>query len=284
MNKVSIVHQVVLGIRQHPGRFALAFPLAFAALWGILEPIVTKYVALLTPQALVILAVGALIVACFQVQAPSEITLRWHPLGLTVTVKVGDLFQQDAGLVITSDDLFLVKDQKLVNPRSLIGQLVDREYRSKAEDLDSQIQQALAAQVHAEEAPGRRHYPIGTTAVIRNHSHRIFIMALCQVSRDGTHGSASAEDLLLALQQLWRTVAREPTGKPVAVPLVGTGQTGAGLSAPVALHIMLTSLVVSARKQPITDHIQIIVHPSAFDGLDLRGIRDAWQSAGAAAT
>jgi hypothetical protein len=80
---------------------------------------------------------------------------------------------------------------------------------------------------------------------------------------------------------LWKAISENPTGNPVAIPLIGTGQTGSGLSHSAVLNITLASLLTAARQLPIHDAIHIIIPRQALAEIDLRSIREAWGSAGA---
>lgn len=278
--------QVINGIRRHPWRFLISIPIALAALWGIAEPFATTYTRLLGLPLLTLLAAGALLISCIQAWSPRQISLRWDALQLSVAVKAGDLFTQDCNLAITTDDFFLTQSSKLVNPRSLVGQLVQREYKGQAKDLDHDIEHALAGFSGATTVESgienkNKRYPVGTTASIRRSDKSLFVTALCQVDLASQHGRATANDIWAALQGMWKTLAQNPSGKPLAVPLIGTGQTGSGLSHTAVLNITLASLLTAARQLPIHDEIHIIIPLQSLEHIDLQSIREAWRSAGA---
>ena len=264
-------------------------PLALAVLWGIADPFATMYPRILGApmRMLIILAVGAIIVSLVKAWSPSKISLRWDALQLSVVIKAGDLFAEEDNIAVTSDDFFLTQSPKLVNPRSLIGQLVERCYNQQAVALDADIEQGLTrfSEVSLEQS-GPEHknkrYPIGTTPVIRRGNRYIFVTALCRVDLESNHGRATADDVWLALRGLWKTISQNPSGKAVAIPLIGTGQTGSGLSHSAVLNITLASLLTAARQSPIHDPIHIIVPTQSLAEIDLRSIHEAWINAGAA--
>lgn len=260
-------------------------PLALAVFWGIADPFATTIPRIVGLPLLIIVAIGAIIVSLVQAWSPSKISLRWDALRLSVVIKAGDLFAEEDNIALTSDDFFLTQSPKLVNPRSLIGQLVERWYNEQAVALDADIKQALAgfSDVSLESGPEHKdkRYPIGTTAVIRHGNRCIFVTALCRVDLKNNHGRATADDVWLALRGMWKTISQNPTGKAVAVPLIGTGQTGSGLSYSAVLNITLASLVTAARQSPIPDAIHIIVPTQSLAEIDLRSIHEAWSNAGA---
>jgi hypothetical protein len=136
--------QIINGIRRHPWRFIISIPLSLAVFWGIAEPFATTYQQILGIPLLIILAACALVVSLVKAWSPSKISIRWNALSLSVIVKAGDLFSEEYNIAITADDFFLTQSSKLVNERSLIGQLVQRRYLEQAVALDVDIERALA--------------------------------------------------------------------------------------------------------------------------------------------
>lgn len=181
-----MLRQLLNGIRRHPWRFVFSIPVAFAALWGMVEAFAQVYPSLSKPYLLIILAAGALIIGFVQAWSPKQVSLYWSDLHLRVEIKTGDLFKQDGNIAITVDDFFLTKAPKLVNPKSLIGQLIDAEYPNNPDLLDTELQQFVPSQANAitesSGIPGKdKRYSIGTTAVIRRSQKNLFVTALCKV-------------------------------------------------------------------------------------------------------
>lgn len=278
-----MLRQLYNGIRRHPLKFILSIPVSIAAIWGILEAFVSAYPALNGIGLLIFIGICALVVGLVQAWSPDKISLYWDDLQLLVEVKAGDLFSSDGNVAISADDFFLTHEPKLVNPKSLMGQLVDKEYSGQPSLLDEELIQFTPSQSNVVfESTGisgkNKRYPIGTTIAIRNPQKRIFVTALCKIDLTNNTGRATASDVWLALQGLWQTIANNPTGKHVSVPLFGTGQTSAGLSYSTSLNIMLASLIVAARQKPISDKIHIIIPSSALELIDLQVIRETWST------
>ncbi len=278
-----MLRQLYNGIRRHPWKFGLSIPLSIAAIWGILEAFVSTYPQLNGIGLLLFIVVIALIVSLIQVWSPDEITLYWDDLQLMVEIRTGNLFSTNGNIAISTDDFFLTHDPKLISQTSLMGQLVNKEYSGQPDLLENDLTQFATNQnnatIESVSVSGKnKRYPIGTTIAIRNPQKRIFITALCRIDLANNTGRASANDVWIALQGLWKTVANNPTGKPTSVPLFGAGQTSAGLSYSTSLNIMLASLIVAAREKPISDKINIIIPINALEFIDLSLIRDTWSN------
>jgi hypothetical protein len=278
-----MLRQLYNGIRRHPLKFILAFLLSIAATWGTFEAFVSTYPELNGIGLLSVISIIALIASLFQIWSPDNITLYWNDLQLLVEIKTGDLFSIDGNVAISADDFFLTQHTKLIGQSSLMGQLVNREYKGQPELLDKDLIQFASNQNNAKTestniSGKNKRYPIGTTVAIQAPQKRIFITALCTIDTTNQNGRASANDVWIALQGLWHTIADHPTGKPTSVPLFGTGQTSAGLSPSTALNIMLASLIVATRQKAISDKINIIIPVGALEFIDLSIIRETWSN------
>jgi len=210
-----------------------------------------------------------------------RVSLAWDVLGAKVIIEPGDLFESDGHLTITADEYFLAKPGKLVNERSLIGQLVTKVYGGDAQLLDTDLNRTLADTARADsvEKPieGKtKRYPIGTTVTVHHDERTIFVTALCRIDPDSKHGRATTKDVLAALSGLWEALANNPTGRRVAVPLIGAGQSGVGLSYMACLNILLASLMVAVRSRAIQDEISIVVPSWALSSVNLNAIQAAW--------
>lgn len=210
-----------------------------------------------------------------------RLSLAWDVLGAKVVIEPGDLFEADGNLAISADEYFLSNPGKLVNERSLIGQLATKVYGADAQLLDRDLTRALADKAGADSAEksveGKtKKYPIGTTVMLHLDERSIFVTALCRIDPENKHGGSTAKDVLTALSGLSDAIANNPTGRRVAVPLIGAGQSGVGLSHIACLNILLASLMVAVRTRAIQDEISIVVPPWALSSVNLTLIEAAW--------
>ena len=278
-----MIRQIQNGIRRHPWRFVLSIPVAFAAIWAVVDAFVSVHPSLGNDKLLILIGMVALLIGFVQAWSPDKISLYWNDLRLKVEIKTGDLFSQDGNFAISCDDFFLTHAPKLVNQKSLMGQLVSREYSGQPDLVDNDLikfMPSLNNVAHESTGiPGKdKRYPIGTTVAIRSPQKRIFVTALCKIDLASNSGRASTSDVWVALHGLWQAIADNPTGKHTSVPLFGTGQTSAGLSYSVSLNLMLASLIVAARQRPISDEIHILIPPNALEYIDLRIIQETWSN------
>ena len=270
-------------VERQTGRLVTGIIAGLAFVWAPLEPL--KEVL---PFPLWLLRAlipgGALMYALWKLIPRNKIDLR-GPNNLRVQVAFGDLFdQKDANLAIGADDFFLTRHDKLITPRALISLLHQRRFGSMDDlDFDRMIADATHVLDEYTEHPAKeirsrlddrtRQFPVGSTLVVTGPMEQYFVVAVCRIDL-GTvppSGKATAAELFQALLGLWSTVRRYPKGKAVAVPLLGTGQSGTGLQPAEALHLMLASLVCASRTGPIPDDIRIVLHESYRNSVDLDG-------------
>ncbi|NHI11286.1 hypothetical protein STPH2_6655 [Streptomyces sp. KO7888] len=189
----------------------------------------------------------------------------------------GDLFEQEADLVIGFSDTFdTATDGSLViSPSSLQGQLVERIYQGDVEALDADLDRALAA-VNAESVESRsvkRHgklarYPVGTVAVLERERWRVFAVAFSQMANTLTAQSTEAF-LHLSLGNLWEEVRRRETDRAVAMPVLGAGLSRLELERETLVNMTLASFREHTRRASVCRELRIVVHPSDATGFVL---------------
>ncbi|MEU3208805.1 macro domain-containing protein [Streptomyces cyaneofuscatus] len=189
----------------------------------------------------------------------------------------GDLFEQEADLVIGFSDTFdTATDGSLViSPSSLQGQLVERIYQGDLGALDADLQRALAhvAVASMETRSAKRHgklarYPVGTVAVLERERRCVFAVAFSRM--DNTLTAQSTEAFLhLSLGNLWEKVRRRETDRPVAMPVLGAGLSRLELEREMLVNMTLTSFREHASRAPVCRELRVVFHPSDAAGFVL---------------
>jgi hypothetical protein len=141
-----------------------------------------------------------------------------HP-AITVRILVGDVFEQQAHLVVGFSDTFdtALTGARLISPASVQGQLLQRLYGGDVATLDREITSALhGLQPTLTERRGAKHagklkrYPIGTVAVLGPQSRLLFAVAYSSMGLGGT-ATSSADLLWRGLNGLWEAVYSGPS-------------------------------------------------------------------------
>ncbi|SPL91886.1 putative regulatory protein [[Actinomadura] parvosata subsp. kistnae] len=204
-----------------------------------------------------------------------------HP-DMTITIQVGDLFAQEADLVVGFTDTFDLDttDDSIINRNSLQGQLLSRLYEDDLARLDGELKRALTATVPvaaetAESKPrGKRdRYPLGTVAVIGSPRRRIYCLAYSRMGNDLVARS-SVDDLWAGLARLWAAIGDHSQLGHVAVPVMGAELARVhALDRENLLKVIILSFVAHSRMRPVCRRLSVIIRPEDVEKVDLLEMR-----------
>ncbi|MGW3206731.1 macro domain-containing protein [Streptomyces sp. NPDC001135] len=200
-----------------------------------------------------------------------------------VTVVAGDLFdQQDAHLVVGFSDTFdtSVKDDRIIDSRSVQGQLLTRCFDGDQARLDRALKAALArstptaVESRRDKPRGKlRRYPLGTVAVLDLPKRRVFAVAYSSMGNDLICRS-SLERLSASLDRLWDQIFLHGQRKPVAMALVGAGLARIDDADPQELALLVCrSFAEQTRLGVVSRELRLVVRPSYVRRLDLPALR-----------
>ncbi|GIJ48314.1 hypothetical protein Val02_52000 [Virgisporangium aliadipatigenens] len=213
--------------------------------------------------------------------ARDAVTHRFHHPDLTVTVRTGDLFDEDAHLVVGFTDTFdtSTAEDRIISSRTVQGQLVHRRYGGDHRRLDRELQAALAR--HGPESSEKRdakrwgklsRFPIGTVAVLGRPDRHVFAVAYARMGNDLVARS-TVDGLWLSLSRLWDAVYVHGGRQPVAMPIIGSGLARIDqLTAQNLLKLILLSFVARSRELRICPELRVLIRPGDRT-VDLREVR-----------
>ncbi len=279
---MKLLHAVALGVRRHPLRFISEIFLGYSAIWTLLESASYFFVDLKLQGAgyylcLVILSV---LIALARAYQHRSIHFKIGHSNTKVTVLFGDLFDRAGHLAIPANEYFDSQLGLPVSPSSLHGIVLNRFFASHPASFDQLVASDLAG---TPSSPVQRtggktdQFAIGTTASVRTNSHKFLFFALCRTNTATFKASASLPDLLRALEGLCAKARNILGGEKLVVPLVGSGLSGIGLPANQLLQLILLVLVNETKKNQVALEIEVVVHPSRFDEVDLGSIETFWR-------
>jgi Domain of unknown function (DUF6430) len=197
-----------------------------------------------------------------------------------ITVLFGDLFEREGHLAIPVNEYFDSLLGMPVSPNSLHGIVLNRFFAGHQASFDQLIVSDLAnIQRNLVERTGGKpdQFAIGTTASVRTSSHKFLFFALCTTNITTFKASASLPDLIRSLEGLCAKARNVLSGEKLVVPLVGSGLSGIGLPANQLLQLILLVLVNETKKNQVAVEIEVIIHPSRFDEVDLASIEKFWR-------
>ncbi|MFI0480905.1 macro domain-containing protein [Actinomadura sp. 9N215] len=195
-----------------------------------------------------------------------------------VSVAVGDLFEQDADIVVGFTDTFdtSVADDRVISTSTVQGQLVLRRYDGDPGPLDEDLDGALSRAVPTgretrQSKPYGKllRFPLGTVALISRAGQRVFAVAYSRMDPDNVARS-SVQDLWSSLDRLWDAVYEAGQRRRLAMPVVGSGLARIdALSRESLLRMILLSFVARSRQALICDDLLIVIHPDDLAEIDL---------------
>ncbi|MGW6955671.1 macro domain-containing protein [Streptomyces chartreusis] len=196
-----------------------------------------------------------------------------------VRLVTGDLFDQNANLVIGMSDFFDVETPHIIAENSVQGQFLSRVYRHDVSALRADLNSALAGKAPIETGvtkPGNStRYALGTVACVRRHRTHYFCVAY--TAMDGNNNvSTSIGVLWEALEKLWNEVRSRSNGDPVAAPIIGLGQSGMSTILPIqdAIRFLILSFMFASRHQRVCEELVIVIRPQDERRIDMLEIQD----------
>ncbi|MFI7462809.1 macro domain-containing protein [Nonomuraea sp. NPDC049646] len=200
--------------------------------------------------------------------------------GTTITLLIGDLFDQNGHLIIGMNDVFDTEVPALIKATTVQGQLLEREFEGDRGRLDRELARALSgAQVETIEsrqskpAGKRRRYKLGTVAVIGDGNRRYFCSAYARMDNSGVV-QASADGLWLSMSELWGAVRSVAQQDVVSMPVIGSGlaRLTGRLSYVDLVRLTILSFISASRDRIVTRELRIVLHPKDLEDIDFRDI------------
>ena len=196
-----------------------------------------------------------------------------------ITIKFDDLFKQETDWVIGVNEFFDSSVGHVVSQYSLHGQFIARVFNGDEARFREAVDNALTA---FQGEPTNRsiqpevRYPIGTTIVLQNGSHKAFLVAMAQTNLQTARASSTVSLLWIALLGVLREVDNHGNGATVSIPLLGNGRSSVNIEPQHLMRLIVLALVDFARKCGLPKQINIVAHENCFKALDLREIKRDW--------
>jgi hypothetical protein len=213
---------------------------------------------------------GSLLVGFLSSFPRAAVSQSYARPGMTVTVRRGDLFDQEGQLVVGFSDTFDTDTTRdlIINHRSVQGQLLARMFGGDTGALDHLLNEALKSVESELIPPGskaqgkQRRYPIGTTAAIEHGHRRIYCVAYSRMG-DDLVAKSSMDELWRSLGMLWDEVYRRGQRETVVLPIIGSELARIHcVDRESLIRTILLSFVARSREQLLCKELVVVVHPS----------------------
>lgn len=279
---MNFIHAIWLGIRRRPFAFGTEIFLAYSALWTVVESasFFLSEVKLQGRLYYLTLISIAILIAAVRAYQRRAIRFKVGHSNTTIAVYFGDLFQCGGYQAIPVNEYFDSELGLPVSPKSLHGIVIDRFFGGHPASFDQLVTKDLSGlpSQSVQRTGGKPlRYEIGTTAKVVTNSHRFLLFALCATELNTFKASAGLAELVQGLEGLCTKARAVLGGEKLVVPLVGSGLSGIGLPSHHLLQLIILLLVNETKKSQFALEIDIVLHPSRFDEIDLHQIEEFWR-------
>lgn len=200
-----------------------------------------------------------------------------HP-NFSITVKCGDIFNEEGDIIIGFTDTFDTDttDGLVINPRSVQGQFQDRYYCADLNRLNREIRAELAdapilfSETLQTKARGKLdRYQVGTTITLHAEGRRVYAAAY-GFMRNDLRVSCSVDALWTTLTSVWGAARVNGNLESVTIPVIGSELARVGsLDRTSLIKMIALSFVASSREEIVSRQLTIIVHPKDRDSVNL---------------
>lgn len=196
-------------------------------------------------------------------------------------VRFGNIFDGDALVVIPVNEYFDGEHGDHVSETSLHGQFIGRVLAGQQETFYSLTADALAnvapEEVGVDRPSGRcDRYAIGTVARIDRHDRRYLLAALSHTDLSSLKADASVQDLWVCLAGVWKGIRDHSSGKPVNIPLIGSGLSGVGLPPKHLVEILVTSFLYHTKEKKVASRVTLVLPRRLAGDIDLKETKRRW--------
>ncbi|WP_442810117.1 macro domain-containing protein [Streptomyces sp. W16] len=211
----------------------------------------------------------------------NTVTREFRNPSFRVTVKRGDIFEEDSHLIIGFTDTFDTdsSDAEIIAPTSVQAQFLQRVYSGDVDTLSRDLTAALSG--HAVEGVETREvkpkgrlvrYPLGTVAVLGSFETRYYCVAYSRMGNN-LAAQSSVDALWLSLSRVWGVIGETGNRKRVSIPVIGSDLARVdNLDYESIVKMLTISFVARSRKSIITRELTLIIHPRDFDRIDMNEI------------
>lgn len=222
--------------------------------------------------------VAALLIAFIRSFPKKSFSVAFAHPDTKVSVRVGDIFEQDDHLVIGFCDTFDTEIGDIISASSMQGQFLAKIYENNRERLDTDLATALTGETCDTDPTKTRgknvRYGIGTTAVLNGQARKFFCCAYSKMGVD-LKATSDIQNIWLSLQCLWNKIRVTGEQKSVAFPVIGTSLSRVGgVSYSIPIKLILLSYIINSRIEPIAKELKIMIRAGDMEKVNLLEIED----------
>ncbi|MBL0702234.1 MAG: hypothetical protein JJV91_02000 [Desulfosarcina sp.] len=272
---------IILGFKRHTWRFLVSIFLAYSAFWTLIESI-SFFNTGLDIQSFKnhsILVCISFLIGLYRIYQPRKISIKINTSDTILNIYYGDVFKADGYTAISVNEFFDSELGDPVSENSLHGMVIKRFFGGHPEAFESAVERDLINCDYVtidRERGNEKKYPIGTTAKILANEHKFLLFALSHTDIISYKASADLSTMVLSLEGLFEKARNSTGGEPLVLPLIGSGISGVGLPATQLVQLIVLAIIDETKKRQICKQIDLVLHESRFDEIDLEAIKEQW--------
>ncbi|MDA9529797.1 macro domain-containing protein [Bradyrhizobium sp. CCBAU 25338] len=197
-----------------------------------------------------------------------------------IEIRYGDLLSEPTDWLIGVGEFFDSELGQVVSKNSLHGKLITAVFNGDSSRFRNMVDAALlgirGTRTQRQISPKTK-YEIGTTAILPNGPHKIFLVAMSHTHLDTHKASSDVPTLWIALRGALQSIHSHGNGAPISMPLIGNGQSSVNIAPQHLLRLIVLAIVDYGRRAGLPKQVSIIVPEDCFKMLDIREIRRDWR-------
>lgn len=181
-----------------------------------------------------------------------------------ITIKIGDIFNQEGSIVIGFTDVFDTEKGEIISPNSIQGQFLSKVYGDDRAKLDTDIKNALRgklAQIDKKKTRGKNmRYPVGTIATLTNGGKKYFCVAYSYMGKD-LKAQSDVTKLTISLYKLWEEVRVKGERNNLVMGVLGSdlARIGHVASSSNLIKLIVSSFILASREAIIAKELTLII-------------------------
>lgn len=289
MKNVSIYERLIVSFKRDPKSILISIFVIYGASWSILEPI-NSFIPSASEyftgwNKFFILLITSSIIGIVRTISPLEISITYY--NNIIKISFGDLFDYNGHKIIPVSRFFKEIDIVETSLQNLLIQtyIKSNEGLRGLDSYNFELASKLADKPHKKVyrkalAKEEDYYALGTTIDIKLNENEYLLFSLTKTEQKGMIPDDNCNVTILwrALEKLWEQAKEHSRGKPLNIPLLGSGVTGINLPPIKILELNLLAILnaIIENKTLTSNEIRIVLHPKYYEQIDLWKIKKNW--------
>jgi Thoeris protein ThsA, Macro domain len=201
---------------------------------------------------------------------PTSVSCKLVKRDITITIKVGSLFDQSTSYVVSANSTFDTSlEGKIISNDSIQGKYTGKYFKSNIDDLDRMLGDSLNRNVHCaltdvDKPYGKlKKYRIGTVASVNAHERTAYFVAISHLNREKI-AESDLDYILESLPKLWKYISTNGDSIPVSIPILGTARSRVSTNRQFMIREIIKSFVIASKDKRFCDHLYIMISPKDF--------------------